>query len=177
MQICDAYWERLAQPPDGSLEDAFSEEAMQRYNEYVSAVNELGRRGSDVLEWACSHLNHPEYDAREQAAFLVGEIIARDDVDEPTDVVIDALSKLAMRPVEEDNKEAQANSSALIALGKLGDRRGIPAIRHVLTSPEWEEDDNQLMAAEALEQILGESFDDSDVVEVARDWLAENPDL
>ncbi len=79
---------------------------------------------------------------------------------------------MATRPVSDDSKEAQANTAAVIALGKIGDRQGVAALRHVLTSDEWTDDDIQWDAAEALGQIVGEPFADGEKpILAAREWL------
>jgi HEAT repeat protein len=78
--------------------------------------------------------------------------------------------------VSNDSKEAQANTAAVIALGKIGDRQGVAALRQVLTSEELADDDIQWDAAEALGQIVGESFTDEDEpVSAAREWLRFHP--
>lgn len=171
--VCDSYWEALARPREGTLADAVSSaDGTRAYNDYVSAINELANRGPEILQWAAARLMHPESDAREQAAFLVGEIAARHEVGENRDQIVKSLCKLAIRPMEEDGKEVQANSAALTALAKIGDRRAIVAIERILNSPEWEDDEIQFDAAESLGQLVGESFENNDdPVAAARQWL------
>ncbi|HEX4071563.1 MAG TPA: HEAT repeat domain-containing protein, partial [Planctomycetaceae bacterium] len=155
MDRCDAYWEWLGQP---NSEKPSGADAKSRYGEYVAAINEMASRGPDVVDWAAARLAHAEFDAREQAAFLLGEVANRHPLGPRLDAVVAALSEMTRRPVSDDSKEAQANTAAVIALGKIGDRRGVGALRHVLTSDEWADDDIQWDAVEALGQIVGERF-------------------
>jgi len=177
MDVCDAYWKQLAEPPTGSLSDAFTREARAQYNNYVNAINELSTRGPEILAWATSRLTHPEYDAREQAAFLLGQLGARNQLGGQLDTTVDQLSQLATRSVVEDGKECQANTAAVMALGKIGQTNGLSALRHILTSPEWSDDELQWDAADALRKIVNESFvDGEDPVTAAREWLNAHPD-
>ena len=57
---------------------------------------------------------------------------------------------LAVTPPQTDSKEAQAASVALHALSIIGGRRCMAAVRTVLTSSAWDEDDNQWECAEIL---------------------------
>jgi hypothetical protein len=174
MAICEAYWNQFSQP--GSTEVSFSEEFNWRYNKYVNAFNELAKRGPEMLGWARLHLQHENYDAREHSAFLIGQLGSRGQIDNEVDSIVAELSQLATRPIVEDNKEVQANSAAIIALGKIGHMSGIEALRHVLTASEWEDDDLQWDAVDALSIIVNESFgDEGDPVESARNWLSEHP--
>jgi hypothetical protein len=173
MDRCDAYWEWIGQPKS---EKSSGVDTKFRYGQYVAAVNELATRGPDSAHWAAERLTHAETDAREQAAFLLGEVGSQHLLGSRRDAIVAALSKLATRPVSNDSKEAQANTAAVIALGKIGDRQGVAALRQVLTSEELADDDIQWDAAEALGQIVGESFTDEDEpVSAAREWLRFHP--
>jgi HEAT repeat protein len=176
MAVCDAYWTALGQPRTGTLAESLSSEKENRkYNVYVEAITELSTRGPEILEWAGARLKHPEYDAREQAAFLLGELGARAQLGERRDAVVKALCNLAVRPKVEDGKELQANAAALMALGKIGDRRIISVAKRLLTDPEWDDDEIQWEAANVLGEITGESFGgEEDPVEAARQWLHDH---
>lgn len=171
--ICDAYWDSVLEEPHGSIKEPVSPSLGR---EYRRAINQLVKRGPEILDWVITRLRHPNYDARETTAWLAGELGSRNQLGEKHRVVIDELNWLATRLPEEDIKEAQANASAVLALGKVGDRQGIVALRHILTTPEWEGDDLQWDAADVLGQLVGESFVDSeDRVEAAKEWLRANP--
>jgi hypothetical protein len=174
MQICDKYWYSLSNPerPD----DAFSPPALHNYNQYVNAGNELGTRGSEILPWSLARIRHDDYFAREMAAWLIGKLGLRGELGEQLDHAVHELSWLATRKWVDDTKESVANTLAVEALGRIGDRRAIPALRELLMSPAWENDELPWAAADALGMIVGESFrhgEDSAVA--ARAWLAEHP--
>jgi hypothetical protein len=174
MKICDDYWSWLAQPMVHTT--AGVAEAKERYRNHVLAVNQLSLRGPEILDWAGARVAHDDYDAREQAAFLIGEVARRHPLGDRLGAVVRALSQLAVRPVSLDCKEAQANHGAVLSLGKIGDRKAIWALRHVLTAAEWEGDEIQSDAAEALGSVLGEPFADcEDPVDAAQDWLRSHP--
>lgn len=174
MDLCDQYWDWLGQPRTGPIDGAA--DVKERYHEYVVAVNELSARGPEILDWACSRLAHVEYDAREQTAYLIGEVAKGHPLGDRLDTVVDALCQLAIRPVSLDPKEAQSNHAAVMALGKIGDRKAVSALRHVLTSAEWEGHDIQWDAAEALGNVVGEPFtDDENSILSAREWLNSHP--
>lgn len=61
--ICDAYWNDLSNDvaPTNAIQHSF-------------ALKELCTRGSEMREWARGLLTHTEYYAREQGAFLLGEL-------------------------------------------------------------------------------------------------------
>lgn len=175
--ICDAYWNSFLDDSNVAPEDAFSTSSVRDYNQYVNAINELSVRGPEILDWAIARVRHVGYDAREQVAWLLGALASKNQLGEKRQTVIDELTWLATRSIEDDTKEAQANSAAVIALGKTGDLRAVTALRHILTVPEWDPDDLQWEAAEILGELAGESFMDCDEpVAVARDWLQRHPD-
>lgn len=175
--ICDEYWNSFLDDSDVAPEDTSSTSSVRDYKQYLNAIKELGARGPEMLDWAIARVRHAGYDAREQAAFLLGELASRSQLGEKRDTVIDELTWLATRSIEDDTKEAQANSAAVDALGKTGDRRAVTGLRHILTAPEWDPDDLQWEATEVLEQLVGESFmDREDPVAVAKVWLQSHPD-
>ena len=177
MGICDAYWNSFLEQSDVAPEDAFSQSSVRDTNRYVHAINELANRGPAIVDWAIARLRHPGYDAHEQAAWLVGELGSQGHLGEVRESVIEELNWLASRPIEEDTKEAQANTAAVSALQKIGDSRAITAYRHILTAPEWDADDLQWCTADALGQLVGESFMDcKDPVTAAKDWLERHPE-
>ena len=168
MALCDNYWDSFADPHRALSPDDIG----LRYAQYVNAVNELARRGREILPWARARLKHSEYDAREQAAFFIGERALRGQLQDELTGVISELSELAVRPVEEDGKEAQANTAAVSALAKIGDKRAIKPLRHILTSTEWEVDDLAWEAACVLGSIVNERFAQAEnPVQAAREWL------
>lgn len=169
--ICDGYWNSILVPNFGALKDQTSIDPGGSYSRYVDAINELGRRGPEILDWVIARLRHPTYEAREMAAWVLGELGSRNQLGEKHQIVIDELTWLATRSIEDDTKEAQANNAALLAFGKIGDRHAVTALRHVLTAPEWNGNDMQWDAAEVLGKLIGESFVDKDRVKSARAWL------
>ena len=187
--ICQDYWDyplRPAERPTASSAElaraimselkSRTSEGTKRYNRYVAAVNELGRRGPEIRDIARGLLRHPEYEAREQAAFWLGELGARGELEEPISDVIDELGVLAHREVGEEVKERQAIDAAIRAIGRIGDTSGIGVLREVLFSTRWyHEDDTKWSAAEALGKLVGRDFmTEEDPVEAAREWLRTN---
>jgi HEAT repeat protein len=159
MATCDAYW---SGPRDYAL--------------YVEALNELVKRGRETLAWARGLLVHPDYDAREFGAFLLGQLGRRGLLGKEGASVVEELGALTRRPVEEDCKELQAVDSAITALGAIGSPAGIPYLKDVLFSDdEWLAGDSQWNAAEELGRLVGETFMHSpDPVAAARSWLEAN---
>lgn len=177
MAICDDYWERLAEPRSGPMDDESAAKAGKQYGRYVNAVNELGRRGPEIRSWARARLQHQEYDAREQAAWLIGQLGGRGQLGDELAPIAEELSELATRSIEGENKEVQANTAAVVALGKIGHPRGVAGLRRVLTSQEWEGDDLQWEAAQVLGRLVNEPFAAAeDVVEAATEWLGAHTD-
>lgn len=139
----------------------------------IEAQNELGKRTKEVLQWAVENLRHQNYDAREACAWLVGEAAKRGEIsDDQLGSVIETLSALALRSWKDDPKETQANAAAILALGETNDRRVIPTLAAIVTSPEWDNDDNSWDAACMLGKLVGEPFEESeDPKGTARKWL------
>jgi hypothetical protein len=176
--ICEQYWNQSAQSPEqgSKISPAVYRD---RYSTYVRAVNALSIRGPEMRDWASRLLGHPDYDARETAAFLVGELGARGQLGEAVNNVINELGALINRPFEHDPpKEAQAIDVAIGALAKIGHANGIAILRHVLFSDKQEhEGDTQWAAAVALEKLVRESFlATPDPLHAARGWLQTHPD-
>jgi hypothetical protein len=111
-------------------------------------------------------------------AFILGEVGRRKQLGEHLEQVISELAGLATRSVGAENKEAQANSAAVTALGNIADRRALPALRHILTSEEWNQDDLQWNAAMILGNLVSEDFKEkgTGVVAAAQAWLRSHPD-
>ncbi len=176
MATRDRYWSRLAQ--DSAALDQETWRAFRvRYNEYVRALNALGNRGPEVRDWARGLLVHPEYDARESGAWLLGALGSQGQLGEAVESVIDELAALIDRPFEDDfPKEAQAINVAIMALGRIGDPKGVPILRRVLFSARREHrGDTQWEAARVLGKLVGESFTNaSDPVSAARDWFLKH---
>jgi HEAT repeat protein len=172
MAICESWWIWLATSGGGH-----SAEVSERHERYVLAHNELAERGPEVRDWARSLLSHPDYEARETGAFLLGRLGSRRLLGDAEEDIIAEVGALTRRPVEEDGKEVQAIDSAIRALGAIGDRLGIPYLRDVLFSKDpWLRWDTQWTAAEALGQLVGQSFMDTpDPEGSARAWLGAHP--
>jgi HEAT repeat protein len=176
---CERHWRRLDETPDYD-KSALRSERIDRYNDYTRAVNALGGRGPVVRDWARRLLSHPDYDARETGAWLLGELGERGQLGDATGTVITELAALINRPFDEDPpKEATAIALAIAALAKIGDPRGLGVIRQVLFSKKLEhEGDTQWEAVYALEKLTGESFSESDNrEEAARNWLQAHPNI
>jgi hypothetical protein len=177
MAICERYWNLLHQDSDLTSPEAWRK-SVGVYNEYVRALNALGNRGPVVRDWARGLLTHPEYDARECGAWLLGELGSKGQLDPWVRSVIDELAVLIDRPIDEDTKERQAIDAAISALGKIGRPAAIPILRHVLDSNKMEhEDDTKWHATEALGELVGEPFMTAgDPPAAARAWLMEHRD-
>jgi HEAT repeat protein len=143
MSICDGFWI----PRTGE------------YGEFVAAYNELVTRGPEIRNWCRGLLNHPDYDARECGAFLLGQLGRRAQLGEAVADVVAELGALTQRPVEEDHKETQAIDAAIGALAEIGSLAGIAHLRAVLLSDdEFLAGDTQWTAAYALGRLVGQSF-------------------
>lgn len=164
MAICDRFWE------PASIE----------YGEFVSANNELWKRGGpEIRDWCRKLLIHPDYWARETGAGLLGELAQRKQLGDGVQQIIVELGALARRVPEEDCKEAQAVDVAVDALAKIGHADGIPHVCAVLFSEdEMLGGDSNWSAAEALGTLTGQSFmGEDDPVEAARAWVRRQPQL
>lgn len=162
MTICDRHW-----IPGRTVE----------YGEFVLAYNELAIRGPEIRDWCRGLLTHPDYDARECGAFLLGQLGQRRQLGEAEAAVVAELGALTQRPVEEDCKELQAVDVAIDALAEIGHQAGIPFLRAVLFSDdEWLSGDFQWAAAHSLGRLVGESFGEAgNPVAAARAWLLAHP--
>ncbi len=173
MAICERYWRGLDPAPSAIDPESWRASSL-RHNECVRAINALGKRGPEVRDWARGLLVHPDYDARETGAWLLGELGSKGQLGEALEAVIDELAALIDRPFEDDfPKGSQAIDAAIIAVSEIGYSAGIRVLRHVLFSTRMEhEGDTQWMAAGSLEKLVGEPFmKASDPVEAARAWL------
>src|SRR4051812_32937557 len=157
MAICDGHW------APGTVE----------YGRFVAAYNELATRGPEILDWCRALLAHPDYDARECGAFLLGQLGARGQLGNAAEAVVAELGALTQRPVEEDQKETQAIDAAVGALAEIGSPSGVRHLRAVLLSEdEFLAGDTQWAAADALGRLVGEPFmEAADPVSTARAWL------
>jgi hypothetical protein len=143
---------------------------------HQSVLSELAARGSECVDWAIRQLDHRAYEAREECAQLLQTISESQGLGAHRGYAIAALEKLAVRPWEEDTKEAVAASVALSALHAIDGEACVRASRRVLTSPDWDEDDHQWAAAELIERHTGQSFmSSSDPVAAAKAWIAADP--
>jgi hypothetical protein len=90
--------------------------------------------------------------------------------------VTEELAALVTRPWEEDTKEVQANTSALLSLAKIGGPILIATLRRILTSDKWDGDDLQWSAAEILSQVAGKPIMQEEApLKAAKEWMAANP--
>ena len=174
MTICENYWAAIAA---GTTLD--KSQAHVLYEHYVKAQTELAQRGVEIREWCRSLLTHPDYDARECGAFLLGELGKRHLLGEAEEKVVAELGALTKRPVKEDGKELQAIDAAIIALAAINNRWAIPFFRDILFSDdEWLMGDTQWSAACELGRLLSEPFNSSpEPIEAARAWLLAHPDF
>lgn len=131
MRECEDYW-RLFDEADPNAGRWTSD----RYARYVLAMTELAGRGPEIRDWCRGLLVHPNYDARDAGAFLLGCLGRRGQLGDARAAVVAELGALTRRPVEEDNKEAQAIDAAIEALADIGDPAAIPILRAVLFSDE-----------------------------------------
>jgi len=122
-------------------------------------------------------LIHPDYDARECGAFLLGQLGQRRQLGDAEAAVVAELGALTQRPIEEDCKELQAVDAAIHALAETGHPAGILFLRAVLFSDdEWLSGDSQWAAAHSLARLVGESIGEAaDPVAAARAWLSAHP--
>jgi HEAT repeat protein len=172
--LCDDYWNSFQPGRREAIgEDVF---VIRHSGVVVHAINLLSRRGSEILEWALARLRHPDYDAREHAAYLLGELAERGHLGEQLATVTEELAALVTRPWEEDTKEVQANTSALLSLAKIGGPILIATLRRILTSDKWDGDDLQWSAAEILSQVAGKPIMQEEApLKAAKEWMAANP--
>lgn len=175
MAICDDHWDALAAAT--TLEASYAAQSAERYNWYVLALNELAQRGPEIRDWCRRLLVHPDYDARECGAFLLGQLGQRRQLGDAEVAVVTELGALTQQPVEEDCKELQAVDAAIGALAEIGHPAGIPFLRAVLFSEdEWLSGDSQWSAADTLGRLVGQPFmEAADPVGAARAWLRADP--
>jgi hypothetical protein len=175
MAVCDDHWDTLAAAT--TLEESHAAQSSERYNRYVLALNELAKRGPEIRDWCRRLLTHPDYDARECGAFLLGQLALRRQLGDAEAAVVMELGALTQRQVEEDSKELQAVDAAIGALAGIGHPAGIPFLRAVLLSEdEWLAGDSQWTAADALARLVGQPFmEAADPVSAALAWLRTHP--
>jgi hypothetical protein len=169
-RLCDDYWDSFL------LDDDLEQQIIRDGCVHRRAMELLAARGSESLSWARARLAHRGYDAREDAASLIMQLAQSKQLGQHAEAIGDELVVLALRAPEEDTKEAQAASAALMALSVIGGAPCMKAVRGVLTSSEWDEDDNQWQAAEILAEMTGEPLMEADdPVVAAKAWLDRNP--
>jgi hypothetical protein len=169
MALCDDYWNSFLAEAD---DDSFVRDS----SVHRRALEILATRAGDALPWARQRLSHPGYDAREDVASLIAEWAENDSLGHEKEATARELVTLAITPPKEDTKEAQAASMALRALAVIGGPHCLAAVRHVLASPDWDNDDNQWDCAEILAESTGEPFMQSDdPVLAAKEWIENHP--
>ncbi len=169
--LCDRYW-------DSFLQENHDDNVIMVRDSTVcrTALDILRQRGAEVVDWARERLRHPGYDAREDAAYLLGALAGDGQLGSDEGAVAAELALLATRPWQEDTKEIQANTAAMSALHTIGGEVCLATMRQILTSREWDNDDLQWDAASILSDLTGQAFmEASDPIRVAKDWLSSNP--
>lgn len=165
MALCDDYWNTF-------LVEAEDDSFLRDSSVHRRAFEILTVRAGDALPWARQRLSHPGYDAREDAAALIAQWAENGSLGHEKEATARELVTLAITPPSEDTKEAQAASMALRALALIGGRHCLSAVRHVLTSSDWNGDDNQWDCAEILAELTREPFMQSDdPVRAAKVWI------
>lgn len=168
-ELCDSYWNSF-------LDEDFETSCFRESRVSSRALDILATRGSEALRWARERLKHPGYDARAGSAWLIGELVSKDQLGYCREEVARELAALTTRPWDEDTKELAANSVAMEALSRIGGPICIEAMRQLLTSEEWDGDELQYFAATVLAEQLNEPFQDADdKVQAAKKWLADHP--
>jgi hypothetical protein len=170
-ELCDIYWY-------SSLEDIEQDDVVVIRDRSIcrQSLEILGERGSEVIEWARRRLQHPGYDAREEAACLLGTVAARGKLGSEERAIAAELASLATRPWHEDPKELQANNAAMNALRTIGGDICLTTMRKIIESPEWDDNDIQWDAAQILSDAIGQKFmETSHPVQAAKAWIRSNP--
>jgi HEAT repeat protein len=172
-RTCEEYWTKLSKDDPNLIGDFTA-----NYDGYVHALNELSKRGPEILDWSLKLLKHPYYGAREDGAFLLGQLGERLQLGDRKQEVVRDLGTLALSPVKEDAKETQAIDAAIASLGKIGDTNGVAVIRTILFSEKpYLTGDTKWGAAEALGKLVHEQFmKRPNPVKAAQDWLRQHPD-
>lgn len=166
MALCDDYW-------DSYFED-FEHPVVRSHDIDYRAIEILGNRGDTAISWAYERLSHPGYDARKRAADLLGVLGSKGLLGERKQSVVEALAELATHPWKEDTKEVQANTSAVLALEKIGGDNCIDVMKTILTSPVWDQDCLQIAAVEILSRVTEKNFmDEEDPLAAAKAWVRE----
>lgn len=170
MDLCDDFWKSLSPEFAASIPEGIR--VIRSYETFVAAFNELCGRGPEGIPWARERLTHPEYDAREAAATLLGALAKRGLLGNLADAVACDLAALAERPWEVDTKEVQANDAAIHALATIGGPIAIETMCRILKSSLWNEDDLQWSATQVLAQLTEHPFMEAeDPVRAAKAWL------
>ena len=166
-QLCDDYWNSFLDDGDSVVRDS----RVQR-----RAMEIIATRGTEAVSWARQRLAHDGYDAREDCASLIAELAENDELGNEKAAIARDLVTLAVTPPKDDTKEAQAAGVALRALSVIGGTECMAAVRQVLTSPDWDDDENQWECADILATMTSEPFMDAeDAVAEAKAWLNANP--
>jgi hypothetical protein len=169
MDLCDQYWNSFDKEAEWDGPVVRSSEVKN------CAVRILMDRGPKVTKWAHARLKHHDYFAREDAASILCEQAKVGTLGSATDGIAEDLAKLAVRPWQDDTKEVQANSAALMALEVIGGPHCQRAIRDLLTSGNWDQDDIQHDAMCMLEKMTGQLFQsESSPILAAKSWVADN---
>ena len=168
--LCDDYWDSFFAVNDDEL-------FIRNSDVHRRALQIIVQRGNEAISWARQRLSHPNYEAREDSAALIAEWAENEMLGSEKADIAKELAILAVTRPKEDTKEAQAASVALRALSCIGGPQLMTAVRQVLTSNDWNEDDNQWECAEILAGITNEPFMHAkDPVMAAKMWLQAHPE-
>ena len=115
--------------------------------------------GTDAIPYALRMLTSPDAEIREDAGGILGQLGKSDEVVEG---VLAAL---------EGETDDQARDSLVIAIGELGDPRGIPMLAKLIRSPETD-GDTRFTAVQSLGRLARRRFDkQEDPARAAIRWL------
>jgi len=170
ISLCEDYWNSYLCTND-------DEPVIRDSQVHRQALEIISKRGNEGLAWARESLSHAGYDAREDSAWLISQFAENDRLGDDKEAIASELVTLAVTPPQDDTKEAQAATVALRALSIIGGPATLAAARQILTSSDWEDDDNQWECAGILADLTNESFmETEDPVAAAKAWLDANPD-
>ena len=138
------------------------EQQMLAWKQRVHGTWGLSTKGQEALPFLITLLRHKNPDAREDAAFLLGELKLEAGI---------AEQLLACLQTEQD---PVAKSATMEALGKLRYRPAIPALAAMILDKETD-NDTRLSAIDSLGSIVGQDFSGPDKLQQAEKWLTTQP--
>ncbi|MCG6155237.1 hypothetical protein [Rubinisphaera margarita] len=169
ISLCEDYW-------NSCLCTNEDEPIIRDSQVHRHALEIISKRGNEGLAWARESLSHAEYEAREDSVWLISQLAENDRLGDDKEAIASELVTLAVTPPQDDTKEAEAAAVALRALSVIGGSAILAAVRQILTSSDWDDDDNQWECAEILAELTNETFmETEDPVAAAKAWLSANP--